>query len=38
MMRNGFGKGGLRGVDYSKTCFHNPHVVFKAENEGVSAI
>jgi hypothetical protein len=38
-MRNGLGRYGLgkTGTDYSKTCFHNPHMVFKENNEGPTA-
>ena len=39
MLRNGIGRVGLKKtkVDYSKTCFHNPQMVFKNTQESVNA-
>lgn len=39
-MRSGFGRVGATraGIDYSKTCLHNPHMVFKEIEEGPTAI
>ena len=37
MMRNGLGRFGLNKPDYSKTCLHNPHMVFKNSQEGPNA-
>jgi len=38
-MKGGLARIGLNGgkVDYSKTFMHNPHFVFKNEEEGLSA-
>lgn len=32
MMRNGLGRCGLNkaGLDYSKTCLHNPNMIFRS--------
>ena len=40
LMRNGFGRVGATrgGIDYSKTCLHNPHMVFREAEEGPTAI
>ena len=39
MMRNGLGRCGFNRavVDYSKTCLHNPHMIFKNTEEGQTA-
>ena len=37
-MRHGLARHGLNRTDYTKTCMHNPHMVFKADEEGPTAI
>ena len=39
-MKNGLGRYGMtrKDVDYSKTCMHNPHMIFKTTEEGLTAI
>ena len=37
-MIKGLGRHGLnKPLDYSKTCFHNPHMVFRTQEEGPNA-
>lgn len=40
MMRNGLGRCGLNkaGLDYSKTCLHNPNMIFKNTEVGETAL
>ena len=38
MMRSGLGRMGLnKPVDFSKTCFHNPNMIFRNSEEGPNA-